>query len=96
MTIFAIMLPGPQPQVAEAIRRLFPLDHYTISETQFLVSASGTAIDVSAKLGVYDPKQPSAPSNGNAVVFATSSYFGRAPATVWDWLKAKLESTPGG
>jgi hypothetical protein len=29
-----------------------------------------------------------------AIVFATSSYFGRAPATVWEWIKVKLESSP--
>jgi hypothetical protein len=93
MTIFAVMLPAPAPGLTEAIKRLFPNDHLAISETQYLISAGGTAIDLSAKLGVYDPKEP-AKTIGNAVIFATSSYFGRAPTTIWDWIKAKLESPP--
>jgi hypothetical protein len=68
----------------------------SISETQWLISANGTAIDLSAKLGVYDPKNPNLPSIGNAVIFATSSYFGRGQAIIWEWLKAKLESPPSG
>jgi hypothetical protein len=92
MTVFAIMLPAPAPGLTEAIKRLFPNDHLAISET--LVSAAGTTIDLSAKLGVYDPKEPNKATTGNAVIFATSSYFGRAPATIWDWIKAKLESPP--
>jgi hypothetical protein len=93
MTIFAVMLPAPAPGLTEAIKRLFPNDHLAISDTQFLISAAGTTIDLSAKLGVYDPKQP-AHTVGNAIIFATSSYFGRAPTTIWDWIKAKLESPP--
>jgi hypothetical protein len=93
MTVFAVMLPAPAPALVDAIQRLFPHDHLVISETQYLISAAGTAIDLSAKLGVYDPKDP-AKAVGNAIIFATSSYFGRAPSTVWDWIKAKLESPP--
>lgn len=95
MTIFAVMLPTPSQPLTEAIKRLFPNDHLAISETQYLISAAGTALDLSAKLGVYDPKDP-AKTIGNAVIFATSSYFGRAPTTIWEWIKTKLESPPSG
>jgi len=94
MTIFAIMLPSPQTGVVEAIKREFPADHYPVTDTQWLISSSGTAMDVSAKLGVYDPKNSSAAPTGSAIIFATSSYFGRAPSPIWDWIKAKLESSP--
>jgi hypothetical protein len=96
MTVFAILLPSPEPRVVEAIKRVYPNDHLTISDTQWLVSASGTVMDLSAKLGVFDPKNPNLPPTGNAVIFATSSYFGRAQANIWEWLKAKLESPPSG
>jgi hypothetical protein len=96
MTIFAVLLPAPTPKIAEQIKASFPNDHYEITSTQWLVSSSLTAVDLSAKIGIYDSKNPNAPSVGNAIVFATSSYFGRAPQTVWDWLKVKLESRPVG
>jgi 4-aminobutyrate aminotransferase-like enzyme len=96
MTIFAVLMPAPQPIIAAEIERLFPTDHLKLSDTQYLISSGGTAIELSAKIGVYDVNEPSKPAKGNAVIFATSSYFGRAHTTVWDWIKAKLESPPRG
>jgi hypothetical protein len=92
MTIFAILMPTPQPSLAERIKTVFPSDYLEITETQWLVSASSTAIDVSAKLGIADPKAPTVPSSGSAIVFATSAYYGRAAQPIWDWMKAKLET----
>jgi hypothetical protein len=94
MTIFAVLLPSPQPALVEAIKKHYPADHFGINETQWLISAAGTTIDLSAKLGIYDPKAPSSAAIGSAVILATSSYFGRAPTPLWDWMKAKLEAAP--
>jgi hypothetical protein len=91
MTIFAILMPSPQAAVANSIKTVFPSDFLEITPTQWLISAKGTVNEVSDKIGVTGP----APT-GLAVIFATSSYFGRAPTTVWDWIKVKLESTPNG
>jgi hypothetical protein len=96
MTVFAVLMQSPQPRVVEMIKQSFPNDHLQLTDTQYLVSGTGTAIDVSAKLGIYDPKNPSTPATGSAIVFATSSYFGRAATNIWDWIKAKLEASPSG
>ena len=96
MTIFAILLPHPQPSLVEAIQKLFPDDHLSITETQWLVSSAGTVVDLTAKLGIYDVKSPGAPATGIAVILAVSSYYGRAPTTVWDWLKTKMEAPARG
>ncbi len=96
MTIFAILLPTPEPKVVNAIKAAYPNDHLPINEYQWLVSATGTAIDVSAKLGIFDPKSPGAAPIGNAVIFSTNGYFGRAQTNIWEWIKAKLEATPSG
>ncbi|HTT80937.1 MAG TPA: hypothetical protein VMF86_14775 [Stellaceae bacterium] len=96
MTIFAILLPAPNERLVGAIAKAYPNDHLRLSDTQFLVSSAGTAMEVSARIGVADPAAPQAPSAGSAVIFATTSYYGRAPAPVWDWIKAKLESRPNG
>jgi hypothetical protein len=94
MTIFAILMPTPQPGLVEAIKRLYPEKHISITETQWLISSSGTAVELSAKLGIVDPAR--ALPTGNAIVFATSSYFGRAPTAIWDWIKVQLEAPPSG
>lgn len=92
MTIFAILLPSPQPKLAEAIVAAYPNNYLKITDTQWLVSGGGTVIEVTAKIGVYDPKQPDNPVSGSAIVISMSAYYGRAPTPVWDWIKAKLEA----
>jgi hypothetical protein len=96
MTIFVILLPTTAPAVIEGIKKAYPSDYFSINDTQWLVSTTGTAMDVTTKIGVYDPKNPSAPHIGNAVVFSTNGYFGRAPTNIWEWIKTKLEATPSG
>ena len=96
MTIFVVLMQSPQPQIVEAIKNSFAKDHLPLTETQFLISAIGTVQEVVARLGIYDPKDPNAVPTGTAVVFATSSYFGRGPTSLWDWLKTKLEAPSSG
>jgi len=96
MTIFAILLSAPNPRLAEAIEEAYPGNWLSLSETQFLVSSSGTAMHVSARIGIADPTDRQKPSIGAAVVFATTAYYGRAPTPVWDWIKAKLENPADG
>jgi hypothetical protein len=90
MTIFAILMPEPQPLLAATIKEVFPADHYVVTETQWLISDSGTAIDLSKKLGIFDSVNPQK-TTGNAIVLGVLSYHGRAPTPVWDWIRAKLE-----
>jgi hypothetical protein len=96
MTIFAILMQSEQPAIKHRIMTVFPLDNYQLSETQWLISAPGTVMDISTKLGIADPNDLSLPSTGSAIIFATSSYYGRAPQPIWDWIKAKLEGRQNG
>jgi hypothetical protein len=92
MTIFAILMPRPQPALAEKLVSVFKTDTLQVSDTQWLVSAIGTAQEISVRLGIYNPDNPTAAPVGEAIVFATSGYFGRAPANIWEWIKVKLEA----
>ena len=95
MAIFAVLMQANQPRLVEAIKNAYPNDHFTFTDSIWLISTIGTVTDVSAKLGIFDPKEPSKPPTGSAVICSFSSYSGRAPQTVWDWLKIKLEAPPG-
>lgn len=92
MTIFAVLMPTPQPSLTEEIKKSFPNDYLSLNDTQYLVSSSGTVAELTAKVGIWDPANPTAPATGIAVVVSISSYSGRASPTVWEWLKTKLES----
>ncbi|AWM05766.1 hypothetical protein [Bradyrhizobium symbiodeficiens] len=94
MTIFAILMQVPQPGLIARIDEEFKNDHLKISDTSFLVSANGTAAEISTRLGIFDAANPNAPPTGNAVVIAMSTYWGRAPTETWGWIKAKLEGPP--
>lgn len=96
MTIFAILLPAPNSALSAAIVEAFKDDCLRLSDTQWIVSSSATIQDITARAGIYDVKKPDVPTVGNAVVFATTSYFGRAPATTWDWIRSKLEAKQNG
>jgi hypothetical protein len=95
MTIFAVLLPSDQPALTAEITRVYPNDHFKLNETQWLISSNKTVTEVSHSLGVSS-NDPQFTAKGLAVIFATSSYFGRAPTTVWDWIKVKLEGQAGG
>ncbi|MDQ2877616.1 MAG: hypothetical protein M3R41_00880 [Pseudomonadota bacterium] len=96
MTIFVVLMQAPQANVVAEIEKHFAGNFMKLTETQYLVSSPGTTAEMSAKLGVFDADKPASPSTGNAIIFATSSYFGRAPANVWEWMKAKLEASRNG
>jgi hypothetical protein len=92
MTIFAILMPRPQPALADKLVSEFKTDTLKVTDTQWLVSAVGTAQEISAKLGIHNPDSPTTAPVGEAIVFATSGYFGRAPTNIWEWIKVKLEA----
>jgi hypothetical protein len=94
MTVFAVILPTPQPNVVDAIKREFAGEFFDISPTNWLVSGEGTSEEIIRRIGVYDRAKPGAAS-GNAIAFPVSNYFGRAPNVTWEWLKAKIEASPG-
>jgi hypothetical protein len=96
MTVFAVLMPVPQPALAERIVAEYPGEHLKITDTQWLISAAGTVVEVTTKLGMFDEKDPNKAPTGVAIIFATSSYYGRAPTPTWDWIKQRLEKPPRG
>ena len=96
MTIFAVLMPMPQPALIDEITKSFPDNYLSLNQTQYLISTRGTVVELATKLGIYDEKHPEKQATGSAVLLATSSYSGRAPTAVWDWMKDKLESAPSG
>lgn len=92
MAIFVVLFPEPRPQLAEKIVQEFAEGHFKLGELQWIISSSLSIIELTAKLGIYDTKEPTSPSLGGAVVFSVSSYYGLGPTILWDWLRAKQEA----
>jgi hypothetical protein len=90
MTIFVVFRVLDPAKMEAALNRLFPNDHLKVDDDEWLVSAVGTAKEISDKLGVT-------PGNdiGGAMIFSMANYFGRATTEIWDWIKAKAEAPNG-
>jgi len=93
MAIFAIIAqPGTNStKLPSAVADAFGAAHYPLENGVWLVSAAGTAKDVSDRLGI----SPAA-ENGTGVVVEVASYFGRANPAIWSWIKANWEGAPVG
>lgn len=91
MSIFVIFNVSSPEKMGPAIMAAFPDDCFELKNGEWLVSAKGTAKEVSDKIGISaDPALI-----GSAIVFGMEGYFGRSPANIWDWIKSKLEATNG-
>ena len=87
MTIFSVIVTGEARPGAlkERLTKQFADDHIAITSNAWLVAGKGPSQLMSNKLGISDG------SVANGVVAAMSSYYGRAPSNIWDWVKAKWE-----
>ncbi|MCK1517263.1 hypothetical protein IVB22_33125 [Bradyrhizobium sp. 190] len=97
MPIF-VLLPQNEPAqrlLPAAVAREFPDAHKPLANNNWLVAGKGTAQDISAKLGITNPKEPTSSAIGTVMVLEVGSYYGRAASDVWDWIKAKWEATSG-
>lgn len=90
MAIFVVFKVSDPGKMHSAVTSVFPLDHLELGDNEWLISARGTAQEVSNRLGLT-------PGNdlGSAIVFSMQSYYGRASTNVWDWIKTKAEETNG-
>jgi hypothetical protein len=91
MAVFVVLSRTPNPRLDQVIKEKFANDAMQLSENQWLVSFSGTAVALSTDLGITGEGG----NTGSAIVAQISSYYGRASSAVWDWIKAKLESANG-
>lgn len=90
MPIFVVNATQNATKLANAVKTAFPSDHHFISDWAYLVSFSGTAQELSDKLQISEGEKI------GGVVTQVSAYYGRAPVTVWSWIKAKWESASRG
>lgn len=77
---------GNEAALEDRIARTYPT-HVRLNPGpgQWLVKGSGTAKDVSDRLGITVGKPDDIP---NAVVFTVSGFWGREPSNIWEWLEA--------
>ncbi len=60
------------------------------ADAGWFVDFPGTTIELSKALGVTGVPEGVAPL-GSVLIVAVSSYFGRGPTDMWEWLKTRFE-----
>lgn len=96
MTIFAIIRVADPPKMAAAIESNFPDNFVRLQDDEWLVSGTGTAREVSDKLGITTSGTSELAVGSALVLTVGGGYYGRASTVIWDWIKTKLESSSSG
>ncbi|QTO49434.1 hypothetical protein [Burkholderia latens] len=74
-------------KVAEKLKEVASEDEtYRLAADKWFVTFEGISQQLAEKLGIRGD-----PHVGTGLVFPVSSYSGRAPTTLWEWLKLKME-----
>lgn len=67
-------------------------DRYPLNNNSgWLVSYSGTSVELSHFLGVSNPDKKTPSSVGSALIVTIDNYYGRGSSEMWEWLKTKFE-----
>ncbi len=91
--VFVVLAASPfDGKLGLAIQANFPGKHLILAPGQWLVAASGTAKDISDKLGITNDLPDAIPIVPTGQVFSISGYFGRAPNNVWEWIAANWKT----
>lgn len=93
MNVFAIIRVGDPEKMKRALEQNVSKNTHYIGSDTWLVAFSGTAAELSEKIGVTSASGES--NAGAAIIVQFEDYFGRAPRPTWDWIKNKLEEPNG-
>lgn len=95
MPVFLVTpLANNAAQIGGAIRAQLPPEaaHELQNTAGWLVSYSGTTIELSNIIGITSADKAIRPSLGAAMVTSIGSYYGLAATSTWEWLKTRFES----
>lgn len=62
------------------------------ADSGYLINYSGTTVELSDHIGVTGHKDGDLPTTGSCIIVPVTSYYGRGPATMWEWIKTRIES----
>jgi hypothetical protein len=86
MTVFVVLARRSTSELEKNISRAFPDSYFRYSDSAWFISATGTAREVSEKIGAKKGV-----ISGVVVLATTGSYFGVSSPDVWDWLRSAVE-----
>jgi hypothetical protein len=68
------------------------VDRYPLqNERGWLIKFDGTSIELSNLIGITGQEQGVPSPIGSAIIVPISTYYGRGPSDMWEWLKIRFE-----
>lgn len=86
MSVFLVIAPPDNALLGPALESRFAGKFMRVWNGQWFISASGTPREICEHLGIADGP------NGSGIVIAVASYWGRANADLWPWLRSNFEN----
>lgn len=87
MNVYTVIATDQVDAAASAVALNFPQDNFKVAPNVWMVAGTGTAQDISARLGM--PVTQGVGSNFSAIITLVNGYYGYAPTNIWEWLAAK-------
>jgi len=61
------------------------------ADSGWLIHFSGTTIELTNHIGITGQEPGEASKVGSALVVPITTYYGRGPSDMWEWLKTRME-----
>jgi hypothetical protein len=93
MQLYLLIATGHEEATEESVRANFE-DRlvYRLSESSWIVAASGTATEVWNSL----ERQEGDDASTDTMIVAFTDFFGYQPSDVWSWIEARVKEKPDG
>lgn len=90
----AIPLIEDSTPLKTATEKNIPVDsRYELqADSGWLIHYSGTTVELTNHLGITGQQKGIASPVGSALVVPITTYYGRGPTDMWEWLKTRMES----
>jgi len=90
----AIPLIADSAPLKEATERTIASDsRYELqADSGWLIHFSGTTVELTNHLGITGQEKGQISHVGSAMVIPITSYYGRGPTDMWEWLRIRMES----
>jgi hypothetical protein len=90
----AIPLIEDSAPLKTAAEKTIPVDsRYELqANSGWLIHFTGTTIELTNHLGITGQQKGDPSPVGSAMVIPITSYYGRGPTDMWEWLKIRMES----
>lgn len=77
---------------AAVAHHIEPSDRYPLQNDRgWLIKFDGTSIELSNHIGITGQEPGVSSPIGSAIIVPISTYYGRGPSDMWEWLKIRFE-----